>query len=548
MVYMKVSRAVTDKLVSVGIDTVFGIPGKQSLPLNKAIKRRANIRFVVARHETAVPHQAWGYEETSGRMAATVVIPGPGDMNAMNGLKNALNDCTPMLHISIETEPELRGGDAIHETPPDTYDNVVKRNLHVRNPQATIANLDRAITVARTPPKGPVRVGIPKNFLTMDVPLTQTAVTDPAKRTNVPYRPINTAADLLADSKTPIILAGGGVRASGATGKLVTVAEQLHAPIVTTYKGKGTVSDDHELAIGCLSGSASQTLLDELQEAEVLLGIGTDLDAVVTRGFSVDLPKQLVHITRNPDDIGHSYDPTVGIVADAANALGALSDRLAEKRIQTSDGTSRATAVKEATEQRLKPLLNRQSLNSVTVLRTVRDTLPREAIVAVDAGGFRVWALNTFDAFGPRRYVNPGSWATMGTGVPSAIGAKFANPDTPVVALTGDGGLLMCVHELHTAAVEDIPIIVVVLNNNDYAIISEEANRDYGLNAKEYGWEDNHVDFKSVAKGMNFEATRAETLNEIQTKLDDALDSDHPSLVEIPTDPEEPQASEWMND
>lgn len=167
---MVVSRIVTERMIERGIDTVFGIPGKQSLPLNEAIEHRDGIEFVVARHETAVTHQAWGYAETSGRMAATVVIPGPGDMNAMNGLKNALNDCTPMLHLAIETDPELRGGDAIHETPPDTYDTVVKANFLVPTPEGVAATVDRAISIARSPPSGPVRVGIPKSYLSMDVP------------------------------------------------------------------------------------------------------------------------------------------------------------------------------------------------------------------------------------------------------------------------------------------------------------------------------------------------------------------------------------------
>ncbi|MFW6317867.1 MAG: thiamine pyrophosphate-binding protein, partial [Halorubrum sp.] len=127
-----VAEAVVDAMLDRGVDTVFGIPGKQTLPLNRALADR-DARFVVARHETAVPHQAWGYAETSepGAMAATCVVPGPGDTNAMNGLKNALNDCVPLLHLAVETERSVRGGDGIHETPPETYDTVVKENVLV---------------------------------------------------------------------------------------------------------------------------------------------------------------------------------------------------------------------------------------------------------------------------------------------------------------------------------------------------------------------------------------------------------------------------------
>ena len=157
-----VAEAVVDAMLDRGVDTVFGIPGKQTLPLNRALADR-DARFVVARHETAVPHQAWGYAETSepGEMAATCVVPGPGDTNAMNGLKNALNDCVPLLHLAVETERSVRGGDGIHETPPETYDTVVKNNVLVDSPAGAVPAVVEAIRTAREHPQGPVRVGPP---------------------------------------------------------------------------------------------------------------------------------------------------------------------------------------------------------------------------------------------------------------------------------------------------------------------------------------------------------------------------------------------------
>ncbi|GGL66596.1 thiamine pyrophosphate-binding protein [Halocalculus aciditolerans] len=544
---MRVNEAVVDRLVGNDIDTVFGIPGKQSLPLNEAIGSRADIDFVVARHETAVSHQAWAYAETGGGMAATVVIPGPGDMNAMNGLKNALNDCTPLLHVAIETDPDLRGGDGIHETPPDTYDNVVKENIVVQNPESTLAELDRAVDIAQTAPNGPVRLGIPKNFLKMDVPL--------AERGDAPERPVlepdaasvDAAVGALADAADPVILAGGGVRSANASDALLAVAERLDAPVVTTYKGKGVIPGDHELYAGTLSGSASPDLLALLADADALLGVATDFDAVATRGHSVDLPDALVHVTLDEGDLGQAYEPTVGIVADADRTLRALDDGLAAVTLASAGGRERAQAARDAFAEQVSDLrAQTDPMTSVAALATVRDALPRETVVSVDAGGFRVWALNTFDAYGPRSYVNPGSWATMGTGVPGAIGAALANPDDPVVALTGDGGLMMCVHELHTAVSEDIPITVVVFNNDDYAIISEEAGRSYDLSPGEYSWQDTHLDFTTIAAGMGMTAVRATSPDELEDALDTGLAADEPVLIEVPTDPEEPQAGEYM--
>ncbi|WP_255197476.1 thiamine pyrophosphate-binding protein [Halorarius litoreus] len=544
---MQINEAVIDRLVANGIDTVFGIPGKQTLPLNQAIGESDEIEFVVARHETAVTHQAWGYAETSGKIAATFVVPGPGDMNAMNGLKNALNDCTPLIHFAVETEPEIRGGDGIHETPPDTYDNVVKENILVERPAATAAEVDRAVAIAQTPPKGPVRIGIPKNFLKMDVPLTQAREFESAFLESVADEDIAAATDLLADAESPLILAGGGVRASGATDELVSLAEALGAPVVTTYKGKGVIPETHPLAAGVLSGSATQELLDTLGEADAALGVGTDFDAVATRSWTVDVPDRLVHVTLHSEDLGTGYDPTVAVIGDAAEAMRKIESRLGDH--DPASGEETAQRLRAARDERIESLLGEETpLTSVQVLRTARETIPQEATVAVDAGGFRVWALNTFEAAGPRKYVNPGSWATMGTGLPSGIGAQLANPEEDVVVLTGDGGLMMCVHELHTAVTADLPITVLVLNNNDYAIITEEAERTYDLDAGVYGWESSPISFTALAESMGMTTRRAETNADLADELSAAIAADEPVLVEVPTNPQEPQASEWMSE
>ncbi|MGM0388014.1 MAG: thiamine pyrophosphate-binding protein [Natrinema limicola] len=548
---MDVSRGVIERLVENGVDTVFGVPGTQTLPLNETIETRDDIRFVMARHETAVSHQAWGYAETSGRLAATAVVPGPGDMNAMNGLKNAFNDCTPLLHLGVETEPEIRGGDGIHETPPDTYDTVVKDNVLVEHPESTAVVLEEAIATAETPPKGPVRVGIPKNFLTMDVPLATPATYSRESLAGVADRDVAAAADLLAAAERPVIVAGGGVRAADASDELRRIVDRLGAPVVTTYKGKGVLPDGPDgYVAGTLAGSAAPELLACLADADAALAVGTDFDAVATRSWSVDVPDSLVHVTLESADLGTGYEPTVGIVADAAVALSALESALDNRTVAAGDDAlERASEVRQATSDRLADLRTESPpITSVSALEAVRKAIPQETIVTVDAGGFRVWGLNVFEAAGPRSYVNPGSWATMGTGLPSGIGAQLANPDDDVVVLTGDGGLMMCVHELHTAVAEDVPLTVVVFVNEDYAIISDDADRNYDLETGAYGWADAPIDFVALADSLGLCAEHAVTPAEIQSRLATAIDADEPVVLAVPTDPREPQASDWMRD
>lgn len=550
---MEVSEAVIELLLDRGIDTVFGIPGTQTLPLNKSIETSEGISYVMARHETAVSHQAWGYGQTTDGMAATLVVPGPGDMNAINGLKNALNDCTPLLHLSVETNPEIRGGDGIHETPPDTYDNVVKENITVETPEGSVASVSEGIGIAKTPPKGPVRVGIPRAFLQADV--DKNAKVDQWDTRTDHLKPTDAVDELvtrLSNSHAPAIIAGGGIRSADGASELVAVAETISAPVFVTTKGKGVFPEDHPLFAGVLWGGASDMVRDELAASDTTFAIGSDLDAVSTDSWSIDLPG-LVHVTIERDDIGGSrngYDPDFSILADAKWVLATLDDKLESSDFKDRTGRNRAQGVSEAEAERIQPLLADEEipLNSVSALKAIRETLPRETIITADAGGSRLWTVVTFDVFDAHSYVNPGSWASMGTGLPAAIGAKVANPNRPVVSLIGDGGLMMCLHELHTALAEKIPLVIVVLNNNDYAVISEAGHAEFGIEEGAYGWGSTMIDFTTVAEGMGLESFQADRRDEITNSLESALDLDVPSLVEIKTDPKEPQTATWMSE
>jgi acetolactate synthase-1/2/3 large subunit len=378
---------------------------------------------------------------------------------------------------------------------------------------------------------------------------------EPAAPPEPPEEAVGRAVDLLSEADSPVILAGGGVRRAGASESLRAVAERLDAPVVTTYKGKGTIPERHPLSAGVLCGGSSVELRDLLADADRGLVVGSDLDAVATASWSAPTPDRLVHVTLDGDDVGFGYETDLGVVADADRFLRALDERRPADASPARPGAERARAVRAADRERFAALATGSDasdddppLRSVEVLSAVRDAVPEEAVVTAAAGGFRLWTLVSFPASGPRSYVNPGSWATMGTGLPSAIGAKLANPERDVVALTGDGGLMMCVHELHTAVAAELPITVVVFNNSDYAIISEAAGREFELPEGAYSWADAQLDFRAIAEGMGLDTHRAERPGEIHDALDDARGSARPTLIEVPTDPTEPQASTWMSE
>jgi acetolactate synthase-1/2/3 large subunit len=238
------------------------------------------------------------------------------------------------------------------------------------------------------------------------------------------------------------------------------------------------------------------------------------------------------------------YDADVGIVADAAAAASAIGERLGDRETPTAgwDGTEVGCAVRNE----YRDHLDREGLYETTpegihtpgVLQTVRETIPDDAIVTEDVGGFRLWAMQAFQTFEPDEMVAAGSWAGMGVGLPAAIGATVARPDRPVVCLSGDGGLLMCIHELATVVQEGLGITLVVSNNSDYAVISKQLQH---TDTPAFAWDS--PDFPTIAEGFGWTATAVDDREELATALRDALDSDGPTLVDVTTPTEEPSAA-----
>ena len=450
------SEYVYDALVDAGVELLVGLPGTQTLPLDRTVAERTEMRYLMARHETAIPHIAWGYYETSGRMAATLTVPGPGDTNAAHGLKNALDDNVPILHLSPIADPEAFGKHPIHELEEETFDTVVKKNLTVEEPAQLPTLLAHGVETALTPPYGPVRVGIPSPFLERPVAATDTTVApeQPADDTDRSYVKV---IRVLADAVRPVLYVGGGVRRSKDGPAVVSeLANHLDAPVLASYKGKGVFPEDDDRFLGVSGADLPAGARAVLSSADVVLALGTDFDGPNTDGWSLPMGKSLVHVDIDPNELDNAYESTVRVVGDVATVGTVLLDGLRERGVTpTWDGRRLATDVREEYESQLQAagvLSDGPPLPTASVMRTVRDAVPREAIVTTDIGGHRIWSKNTFEAFDPKQFVTAGSWAGMGVGLPSAIGAKFAHPSREVLTLTGDGCLMMCTQELHTTS------------------------------------------------------------------------------------------------
>lgn len=539
---------VYDALVAAGVELLVGLPGTQTLPLDRVVTERDEMTYIMARHETAIPHVAWGYYETTGRPAATLTVPGPGDTNAMHGLKNAYDDRVPVIHLSADINPEDRGKRPIHEIPADTYDTVVKANVTVETTASLIEDLNGAIERAVTPPRGPVRVGVPGRIL--EARFSADAVTvDGEQTSHADERMYADAVDALIAANRPLVYVGGGARRS-ANGRSVVrdLAQTLDAPVLASFKGKGVFPEDDPRFLGVSAKHLPASAERVLGAADVVLALGTVFDGVTTDHWTLPMGETLIHVTRDSSAIDAGYESDIAIPASvgrAGNRLLADLDEIGGATLSSEwDGAALAGEARTEFFDRLgdEGLLVDDPIHTPGALRTVREILPRNAIVTTDIGGFRLWAKQVFETYDTDQYVTSGSWAGMGVGLPAAIGATFAHPDRDVVALTGDGGLMMCLAELHTASEHGLDLTTIVLNNSDYGIISASPKIDQYTDGRRFEWES--PDFWAIADGFGCHAVRVDTRSDLADALTAGLDEDRPTLIDVVIPTDEPSVAE----
>jgi acetolactate synthase-1/2/3 large subunit len=524
---------VVDSLVDAGVETVVGLPGTQTLPFDVAVDD-SPLDYLMARDESAIPHVAWGHYEAGGGLAATVTVPGPGDTQASHGLKNALNDCVPLVHLSADVPADDRGFGAIHEIDPATYDHVVRANHTVERPAELPSAVAAALSEATTPPYGPVRLGVGSDVLA--APCRAPAVTVPDAAPDIDDAALDAATDLLAAAERPLLYVGGGCRRSDVAA-VRRLAREANLPVLASYKGKGVVPDDDPRTLGVAGSHTPASALAVVEDADLTVALGTDLDDVATGGGDLPLDP-LVHVTLDPADLHTRYETRLAVHGDAGRAARRLADAA---DAGGWDGAAVGARATRAWEERLREggfLDDRTPMPTAAALRAVREALPRETPVTTDVGGFRLWAKQVFDAYDPEGYVTAGSWAGMGVGLPAAVGAAVGT-DGQVACLTGDGGLLMSLGSLHVASEEDLDLLCVVFDNADYGVIS--ASDQIPPGGPRFDW--TAPDFKTVAEGMGWRGERAETVGALREAVERGVETGGPVLVDAVVDPTERTAA-----
>ncbi|MDN3357949.1 thiamine pyrophosphate-dependent enzyme [Actinomadura sp. DC4] len=522
-----------------GVRRVFGVPSESFTMFMDALLDEPGIAFVPARQEGGAAFAAEAYAAASGEIAVVLGGRAVGAANLSIGVHTARENSTPMLVLAGQVHSRHRGREAFQEAAlADFLRPVAKHAVEEADPRRMPETIARALSLAVSGRPGPVVLSLPEDVFAgeVDVP--------PARPVRVP-RPRPSAAEvqdlhgLLADAERPLIIAGAGVRLSGAEARLVDFAERWGVPVVAAWRRHDVFPNDHPLYAGHLQLSAHPEIVATVREADVLLAFGTRLGEITSQRYTAITPgHRIAQVDIEPSMIGKSHPVELGVVSDLTEALDALLAAGPPLREASAWARERRTACEEAMS--VPPEEHTDRVDNRQIIRMLREGLPDDAVLTNDAGNFSGWLHAFFPFRLPRTYVGAASGA-MGYGLPAAIGAKLAHPDRPVVALSGDGGFLMTVQELETAVRLRLPIVVLVFNNNMYGTIRMHQERRYP--SRTIGTDLGNPDLVALAASFGAYGALVTADAEFPAVLREALAQDRPAVIEIRTDPE--QISVW---
>ncbi|QIG98610.1 thiamine pyrophosphate-dependent enzyme [Bradyrhizobium sp. 6(2017)] len=522
-------EAIVNGLVAHGVDTVFGLPGAQIYGLFDAF-HQAQLKVIGARHEQACGYMAFGYARSSGKTGVFSVVPGPGVLNASAALLTAFGCNEPVLCLTGQVPTQFlgKGRGHLHEMPDQlaTLRSFVKWADRIEYPDNAPAMVSRAFQEMLSGRRGPASLEMPWDVFTQR---TQVAAVKPFDRLPAPQPDpdrIKAAADLIAGSKTPMIFVGSG--AIEAREEILELAEMIDAPVVAFRSGRGIVSNAHEL--GLTMASAYRLW----PKTDLMIGIGTRLELpTMSRWPYQPAGLKCVRIDIDPVEL-RRWPADAGVIADARAGTADLV--AAVRKAGYSKTSGRRTAIREATAateheiQRIQP--------QMAYLKILREVLPANAIVTDELSqvGFASWY--GFPIYEPRTFVTSGYQGTLGSGFPTALGAKVANPNKPVVAITGDGGFMFGVQELATAVQFRIGVVTLVFNNNAYGNVRRDQRERF--DGRVVASDLVNPDFVKLAESFGVGAARVTSPDHFRPVLETALADGGPYVisVEVPTDSE----------
>src|SRR6516164_8301673 len=523
---MRAVDALMECLKAEGVDVVFGLPGGANLPTYDAFYD-AGIRHILVRHEAGGGHAAEGYAKATGKVGVSLGTSGPGATNLVTPICDAMMDSVPVVFITGQVRTELLGTDGFQEA--DTIGitmPIVKHSFMIQHPLDIPRTLHEAFHVARTGRPGPVVVDIPQDLSRADIPyepVTDVHLPGYQPTTSGNQKQIRLAAKALANSRRPVIYAGGG--AVAASTELVEFATSDRLPVTCTLMGLGTFPAPHAQWLGMLGMHGTRAANYAIDEADLIVAVGARFDDRITGKLSEFAPRaKFVHIDVDPAEISKNVPAHIPIVGDAANIVPRLT---AEYRALSPDPRRLdGWWSRIRTWQERHPLGYEDSKDSEIkpqyMVEALYEATSGDAIVSSDVGQHQMWAAQYYHFQKPRRWINSGGLGTMGFGLPAAMGVQLVNPGATVACVTGEASIQMCLQELSTCRQYHLPIKIVNLNNRYMGMVRQWQEFFYGNRYAE-SYMDALPDFVKLAEAYGHVGMQIEKPGDVDGALKEAF-------------------------
>jgi acetolactate synthase-1/2/3 large subunit len=474
------SQILCEALVREGVELLYGYPGGAIMPFYDALTAYPTLRHVLVRHEQAAAHAADGYARATGKVGVCVATSGPGATNLVTGLATAYMDSTPIVAITGQVARPFIGRDAFQETDIiGVTQPITKHNFLVRNIEDLADTVHEAFKLALGGRPGPVLIDVPK-----DIQLNKTHYRPSASVNTLEYYRVTRApeistvaiaqaAKLINEAKCPVIMSGHGVILSRAYDELRNFAEKADIPVITTLLGISALPDAHPLNIGMPGMHGPAHVNKAIGMTDVLIGVGLRFDDRVTGKVSEFAPHaRIIHIDIDPSEMHKVKVATVPIVADAKDALAALT-----VAVNPADRRSWINEIRSWETQNVELASNvkrdQQYPDPTSILEAIRAETNGEAIIVTDVGQHQMWTARHYTWSRPNSHITSGGLGTMGFALPAAMGAKMGIPDAPVWAVAGDGGIQMNIQELATLQQQGVTVKVAIMNNGYLGMVRQ---------------------------------------------------------------------------
>jgi acetolactate synthase-1/2/3 large subunit len=549
MTRMLGSDAILRSLEAEGVDVMFGIPGGAILPTYDAIARGTSVRHVLARHEQGAGHMAEGYARASGKVGVAMATSGPGATNLVTAIADAWMDSTPIVCITGQVRSNLIGTDAFQETDATGITMpVVKHSWLVLDARELPQAIKNAFHVARTGRPGPVLIDVAKDAQEAELDFSYPSEVDlPGWRppSKVHERQVREAAAAIVEAKQPIVYAGGGVVNAEASAELLTLVEAARLPAVVTLMGKGCLPDSHPLNYGAPGMHGSKYANWALNKSDLIVAVGVRFDDRVTGKVSAFAPgAKVIHFDIDAAEVGKIREADIPVVGPLKLALAQLTRDV--KAIEAEKRVDRSAWHAQLEEWRaLYPYKYRRAegvLKPQTVIERLRDlTGAREGdfVWTTGVGQHQMWAMQYVQCEKPRTFITSGGLGTMGYGLPAAVGAKAARPDATVVCIDGDGCFQMTCQELATAALERLPIVVVIVNNGWLGMVRQWQELFYAERYAETHLTKQVPDYAQLAEALGAAGFMVDNEDDLDETLEAALDCGRTAVIDARVDPDE---------